>query len=110
MLSIGPIAPRFSPSQDIRVILSARPYGNVHYRQHPLDYLRIRTHRRAGRRSWPLQQDRIPAVEDETVVRRCARTRLVFDLGPGGRSASRSFGGNVDSHSKGIPRDKEGRQ
>jgi len=34
MLSIGPGAPRFSPSQDIRVILSLPRVGNVHYRQH----------------------------------------------------------------------------
>jgi hypothetical protein len=42
MLSVGPVAARFSPSQDIRVILSLPPFGNVHYRQHPLNGPRIR--------------------------------------------------------------------
>jgi hypothetical protein len=66
------------------------PYCNVHYRQHPLDYLRIRAHKRGGRQIVALQQDCIPAVEDEPVVRRCTRTRLVFDPGPGVRLATRS--------------------
>ena len=34
MLSVGPGAARFSPAQNIRVILSLPRIGNVHYRQH----------------------------------------------------------------------------
>ncbi len=35
MLSVGPGAARFSPPQNIRVILlTPRPIGNGHYRQH----------------------------------------------------------------------------
>ena len=39
-------APRFSPSQNIRVILSLPSYGNVHYRQYTLNSVRIHGSRR----------------------------------------------------------------
>jgi hypothetical protein len=41
MLSVGSGAPRFSPSQNICVILSLPSYGNVHYRRYTLEALRI---------------------------------------------------------------------
>ena len=42
MLSAGSGPPRFSPSQNIRVILSLPSYGNVHYRQLTLIRLVLR--------------------------------------------------------------------
>jgi hypothetical protein len=71
MLSVGPDAPGFPSSQNIRVILPLRPDGNVHYRHHPLSWPRIRVRRRAP--EWPAQQDRWPAVENEPVIRRGRR-------------------------------------
>ena len=75
MLSVGPGAPRFSSSQDIRMILSLPRIGNVHYRQHNPKLLRIRARRQGGRRRWPLQQDRIPAAEDESRHQKVRRNR-----------------------------------
>ena len=50
MLSVGPDAPRFSPSQNIRVINSALPTVSVMYITDniPETELRIRTRRQAG--------------------------------------------------------------
>ena len=69
MLSAGSGPPRFSPSQNIRVIWSLPSYGNVHYRRRTLDSLSIE----GGRR--PLRQDRIPAVEDEPLHQKVCRSR-----------------------------------
>ena len=48
MLSVGPGAARFSPSQNIRVILLTPAVGNVHYRQHTPTSLQSRLADRAG--------------------------------------------------------------
>jgi len=45
-LSVGPGARRFSPSQNIHIKASPYRFGNVHYRQHPLNELTIKTEER----------------------------------------------------------------
>jgi len=84
MLSVGSGPPRFSPSQNIRVIWSLPSYGNVHYRRRTLDSLSID----GGRR--PLQQDRIPAVEDEPLHGRCAGAARVRSRPTGYRRDKRA--------------------
>ena len=42
MLSVGPGARRFSPSQNIHIKSEPHLIGNVHYRQHPLNELPIK--------------------------------------------------------------------
>ena len=85
MLSVGPGAPRFSSSQDIRMILSLPRIGNVYYRQHNPKLLRIRARRQGGRRRWPPQQDRIPASEgaEEPAVREVDPLDLVETIREG---------------------------
>ena len=127
MLSVGPGAPRFSPSQDIRVILSLAPYGNVPYRQRPLSWFRIPASQVTGAAA-PLQQDRIPAVEDESrhqkgaqqpavsevdpldIVEMIREGLLVLDPDLTVRFANRSLGDAFTVTPEDTPRDKEGLQ
>jgi hypothetical protein len=82
----------------------------------------------AGRRKWPLQQGRVPAVEDECRHQKVRRNRpraksthrfLVVTIGEGllvldpdltVRFAHRSFGGTFTVTPGDTPRDKEGLQ
>jgi hypothetical protein len=41
MLSVGPVARHFSPSQNLHV--KSEQIGNVHYRQNPLNEVSIKT-------------------------------------------------------------------
>jgi hypothetical protein len=51
MLSVGPGAARFSPSQNI-CLKSTLRFGNVHYRHRPLDKLTIKTGERLTEAGW----------------------------------------------------------
>src|ERR1700730_13410947 len=69
MLSVGPRAPGFPPSENIRVILSLPPYGNVHYRHHPLSCLRIiESKRRATHFRLP---EGLRSLIDRLAMRQC---------------------------------------
>ena len=70
MLPVGAVAPRFSPAKNIRVIILASDRTVMYITDSiPSTGLEFRTRRQGGRRSWPLQRDRVPAEEDELVIR-----------------------------------------